>query len=158
MKKIKGLIILALIITFSLSTFANTPISEEKYRQIEENLLLGMNSSNTGLQISCAYFLGEMKSDRALIPLLKMLKSGVTVEERLIAALSLAKIRSEKGMFAVKQRIKFDESKRVQRLCRIFYNNYKFENIKGNVIVEPFHIVDLNMEYNGVKLEQFASK
>lgn len=157
MRNIKWLLTLVLMVTLAFSTFANTPISEEKYRQIEDNLLVGLNTENLGLHISCAYFLGEMKSDRAIIPLLKMLKSSDTEEERIIAALSLAKIKSERGLFAIKQRIKFDDSKRVQRLCEIFYMNHMVEELKGDVIVEPLHIVDLDMEYNGIKLAQFIN-
>ena len=88
---------------------------------------------------------------------MRMLKSSSSEEERLIAALSLSKIKSEKGMFAVKQRIKYDDSQRVQRLCKIFYNNYKLEDIDSDVIVEPFEVADLNLEYKGIKLEQFLN-
>lgn len=158
MYKLKSLAILILLATFTISTFASSPVTEEKFRQIEDNLLVGLNTDNQGLKISCAYFLGEMKSDRAVIPLLKILKSGDTEEERIIAALSLAKIDSEIGMFAVKRRIVFDESTRVQRLCKIFYTDHLFKEQKGDVIVEPFNLVDLDMEFNGVKLAQFDIK
>ena len=152
--KIKYVLVLMLIL--SVSIFAGNKNLEEKYKTIEDNLLVGLQTDNLGLKVSAAYFLGEMKSERAVIPLMKMLKGNTTEEEKLIAALSLAKIKSEKGMFAVKQRIKFDDSKRVQRLCDIFYKNYLFENIEGNVIVEPFDIADLNIEYRGIKLSQFV--
>jgi HEAT repeat protein len=152
--KIKYVLVLMLIL--SVSIFAGNKNLEEKYKTIEDNLLVGLQTDNLGLKVSAAYFLGEMKSERAVIPLMKMLKGNTTEEEKLIAALSLAKIKSEKGMFAVKQRIKFDDSKRVQRLCDIFYNNYLFENIEGNVIVEPFDFADLNIEYRGIKLSQFV--
>ena len=152
--KIKYVLIIMLI--FSASIFAGNMNLEEKYKIIEDNLLVGLQTDNLGLKVSAAYFLGEMKSERAVIPLMKMLKGNTTEEEKLIAALSLCKIKSEKGMFAVKQRIKFDDSERVQRLCNIFYKNYLFENIEGKVIVEPFDIADLNIEYKGIKLSQFA--
>jgi len=152
--KIKYVLVLMLILSVSIS--AGNKNLEEKYKTIEDNLLVGLQTDNLGLKVSAAYFLGEMKSERAVIPLMKMLKGNTTEEEKLIAALSLAKIKSEKGMFAVKQRIKYDDSKRVQRLCDIFYKNYLFENIEGNVIVEPFNIADLNIEYKGIKLSQFA--
>ena len=144
------------MLIFSASIFAGNMNLEEKYKIIEDNLLVGLQTDNLGLKVSAAYFLGEMKSERAVIPLMKMLKGNTTEEEKLIAALSLCKIKSEKGMFAVKQRIKFDDSERVQRLCNIFYKNYLFENIEGKVIVEPFDIADLNIEYKGIKLSQFA--
>lgn len=156
MLKINGLLITLLVLIFSISTLASSTITEEKYKQIEDNLLVGMNSDNLGLQVSCAYFLGEMKSDRAIIPLLKMLKSGGTEEERIMAALSLAKIKSERGLFAIKQRIKFDDSKRVQRLCEIFYTNHLVNELEGDIIVEPLNVVDLNLEYNGIKLADFT--
>jgi HEAT repeat protein len=148
--------VLVLMIIFSVSIFAGNKNLEEKYKTIEDNLLVGLQTDNLGLKVSAAYFLGEMKSERAVIPLMKILKGNTTDEEKLIAALSLCKIKSERGMFAVKQRIKFDDSERVKRLCDIFYKNYLFENIEGKVIVEPFDIADLNIEYKGIKLSQFA--
>lgn len=158
MYKSKSLAVLILLAAFTISTFASSPITEEKYRQIEDNLLVGLETENLGLNISCAYFLGEMKSDRAVIPLLKMLKGSESEEERIIAALSLAKINSEMGIFAVKQKIKFDDSERVQRLCKLFYNDHLVKEQSGKVIVEPLNIVDLDMEFNGIKLAQFDTK
>ena len=156
MTRIKINALLVLILIFSVSIFAGNKNLEDKYKSIEDNLLVGLQTDNLGLKVSAAYFLGEMRSERAVIPLMKMLKSNTTDEEKLIAALSLCKIKSEKGMFAVKQRIQFDDSERVQRLCDIFYKNYLFENIEGNVIVEPFDIADLDIEYKGIKLSRFA--
>ena len=158
MNKVKVVFTLILLVFLTSSLFAYSNFSEEKYRQIEDNLLVGINTDNRGLQISCAYFLGEMKSDRAVIPLLKMLKSGDTEEERIMAALSLSKINCDQGRFAVKQRIRFDDSERVQRLCEIFYTNCLMKKLKGDVILEPFRVVELNLEYNGIKLAYFAGK
>jgi hypothetical protein len=156
MHRLKKLLTLLILTFLTTSLIASSDFTEEKYRQIEDNLFVGLKSDNLGLKVSCAYFLGEMKSERAVFPLLKMLKSGDTEEERIVAALSLAKIRSEQGLFAIKQRIKFDDSERVQRICRIFYSNYLIEELKGDIIVEPFRVVDLDMEFNGIKLAQFA--
>lgn len=158
MKYIRRTLTLVLAVVFTVSTFASNKITEDKYRQIEDNLLHGIKSENLGLQISCAYFLGELKSERAIIPLLKMLKSGATEEERIMAALSLSKIDSDRGIFAIKQKIRFDDSERVQRLCELFYNKIIENELNGNVVVEPVRVVDFNSEYNGMKLSQFASK
>ena len=150
-------IVLILLLSLSVITFASNSNTDDKYEIIEKNLLIGLNSDNIGLKISSAYFLGEIKSDKAVFPLMKILKNSTSEEERLIAALSLSKIQSATGMFAVKQRIKFDDSERVQRLCKIFYNNYKLNEIDSDVIVEPFQIADLNLEYKGIKLQQFLN-
>lgn len=153
MKNFSKLILIVLTLLF---TTANYCFTKAKYQQIEDNLIVGINTDNRGLQVSCAFFLGELKSERAVIPLLRMLKSGITEEERIIAALSLSKIKSEQGMFAVKQRIKYDESERVQKLCAKFYNCFLENQKKSEVIVEPFEVVNLNLEYNGVKLADFV--
>lgn len=153
MKKVSVLSIVFLSLLFANNIFGYSP---EKYKQIEDNLIKGINTENRGLQISCAYFLGEMRSQRAVIPLMRMLKSGTTEEERIMAALSLSKIQSDKGLFAVKRNIEFDNSERVQRLCRLFYNCCMEKKTEGEVIVEPFTI-DLSMEYNGVKLSDFLN-
>lgn len=157
MKNIKVLAVAIFAILFTVSSFG---FSKEKYKQIENNLLVGLNTDNQGLQVSCAFFLGELKSEKAVIPLLKMLKSGKTEEERIIAALSLSKIQTERALFAVKQRIKFDDSERVQRLCELFYNCCMSNKNMGNVIVEPIKVVDLNIdlnqEFSGVSLADFA--
>lgn len=118
-----------LVCTFLItgSTVASTPertksnISIEK---IEDNLLEGLKSDNLGLRISTAYYLGEYKTERAVIPLIKMLHNEKEESARIQAALSLIKIGNSKGAFMVKQAAKFDESKKVRNFCTKFYNAY----------------------------------
>lgn len=91
---------------------------------IETNLLNGLSSENDGLQNSSAYFLGEMKSTRAVIPLLSILHNSNDEAKRINAALSLLKIGDARGIYAIKQSIKFDESPRVRKMCQNFYISY----------------------------------
>jgi len=105
-----------------------TILSDEEYHQAEQNLLAGIKSGNIGLQTSCAYFLGEMKSDRALIPLLKLVKNGATEEARIIAALSLYKIESKIGMYSLKYLAETDESELAKRVFDIIYKKYVSDN------------------------------
>jgi len=148
-----------ILLTFSIfsSTYAGVKELEKNYNIIEQNLIIGVESENQGLRLSAAYFLGEIKSKNGVIPLMRMLKTSSCEEERIIAALSLAKIKSEKGIFAVKQRIEFDDSERVKRLCKIFYYNHIFEKIKTDVIVEPFNFAYLNLDFKDIKLEHFLN-
>jgi len=88
------------------------------------NLMNGINSGNQGLRLSSSYFLGELKSDEAVIPLMRILKSDENEEARIMAALSLVKIGDARGVFAIKQAINFDSSERVKKLCSIFYQDY----------------------------------
>ena len=91
---------------------------------IIKNLMNGINSDNQGLRMSSAYLLGEFKSDEAVIPLMKILKSDDNEQSRIMSALSLLKIGDARGIFAIKQAIQFDESERVRKMCSIFYQDY----------------------------------
>ena len=98
--------------------------SEEEYSRIEENYIIGLNTDNVGLRTSCAYFLGEMKSDKAVIPLLKLLRYGETDQERIFAALSLYKIGSKRGIYKIKIMAEYDKSERVRIVLNRLYRTY----------------------------------
>lgn len=99
----------------------NAPKKSLSYRQAELNYINGVESDNAGLRLSSTLFLGEMKSDEAVIPLMKVLKSCEDEACRIAAALSLTKIGDSRGIYAVKKAAIFDESPRVRDLCWKFY-------------------------------------
>lgn len=112
-------------VKFVASSYNNFSVfTEDKLSMIEENLLTGIKSKNSGLQTSCAYFLGEMKSDKALIPLLKLARDGNTEEAKIIAGLSLYKIKSHIGLHILKGRAKNDESELVRKVFDRIYKKY----------------------------------
>ena len=80
--------------------------------------------------------LGELCCDRGIITLLDILHSNPSEELRILAALSLYKIGDSRGIFAIKQSIKYDESDRVSRLCEKFYRAYLQEESN-----EPVEVV-----------------
>lgn len=89
-----------------------------------ESLMMGIKSDNFGLRTSSAYMLGELKCERGVIPLLRMLKSEEREDARIVAALALLKIGNLKGIFAIKQAVIYDDSDRVRRVCANFYNSF----------------------------------
>ena len=94
-----------------VSSYNNfTVFTEDKLSLIEDNLLTGIKSKNSGLQTSCAYFLGEMKSSKAMISLLRLARNGATEEARIIAGLSLYKIHSKIGLYQLKGLSERDKS------------------------------------------------
>jgi len=101
-----------------------------------KTLLMGLNSENCGVKNGCAFMFGELCCDKGVIPLLKILHSDQKEEARIMAALSLYKIGDSRGIFAIKQAIRFDNSKRVSRLCEKFYKAFLFgkkNNLKTDV-------------------------
>lgn len=119
MKNLNKMMLLALILFLSSAVMAGTNTTST---DVENNLLVGLQSENLGLKTSSAYYLGTYGTSKSVIPLMKILKSGETEEERISAAVALSKINSEQALFAVKQRAKYDDSERVRRLCAMFYN------------------------------------
>ena len=127
MKRATVLFTFFLMAAFSFLTYAQTTVYSHTSAQkdcVKKSLLLGVESENLGLQSSAAYMLGETRCDEAVIPLLKILHNSPYEEMRIMAALSLYKIGDSRGIFAVRQAIKFDESKRVSKLCNKFYRAY----------------------------------
>lgn len=121
-----SIILTTVFLTYNL--FAGDPVKKDsKISQdlIEENYLEGLHSDNQGLRISCAYFLGELKSDKAVIPLMKMLRSEDNDGARLMAALSLIKIEDNTGLFMVSREGTFNSSDRVRKMCNHLYTAYK---------------------------------
>jgi hypothetical protein len=88
------------------------------------SLLDGLQSENLGLRTSCAYLLGELKVEEAIIPLMRMLRESNSEEERISAALALYKIETPLSINAVKKAGEFDESQWVSKLATNFYNQY----------------------------------
>ena len=100
-----------------------------------KTLLEGLQTENRGLQAGCTYMLGELCCDRGVITLLDILHNSPSEEIRILAALSLYKIGDSRGIFAIKQSIKYDDSDRVSRLCEKFYRAYLQKESNGQVEV-----------------------
>ncbi len=122
MKKL--IVVLSLALASILTAQSEYQTSLCSYDLIEQNYLEGLKAENCGLRTSCAYFLGEMKSEKAVIPLMGLLNSCPKVEVKLVAALSLIKIGDERGIFLVKRQAKFNNIERVRLLCERLYNSY----------------------------------
>jgi len=122
--KFFSIILVAVFFTAILTSAinaSNAPKKSLSYRQAELNYIHGVESDNAGLRLSSTLFLGEMKSDEAVIPLMRVLKSCDDEACRIAAALSLTKIGDSRGIFAVKKAAIYDESPRVRDLCWKFY-------------------------------------
>lgn len=119
--------LLVTFMLFSAIAFAgNAPAKKANInRDIAiENLLVGISSDNYGLRTTSAYMLGELESSEAVIKLMKMLREEKNEDARIMAALSLYKIGDARGINAIKQAIRFDDSEKVSKTCALFYQSY----------------------------------
>lgn len=125
---------------FTNLSYAEVNKTEKKantYEIIEQNRLIGLASDNEGLRISAAFNLGEMKSQKAVIPLIKLLREGTSEEERIIAALSLIKIGDPRGAFIVGRTAKLTDCEKLSYFCEKFYQSY-LNSAAGNQTKEIF--------------------
>jgi hypothetical protein len=126
---------LILILSFPMLPQETAVRNSSEMQACFETLQQGLTSDNVGLKAGCTYMVGVLRCQRSVITLLQILHSSPSEELRILAALSLYKIGDSRGIFALKQAIKFDESKRVQRMCEIFYKAYNRESPENNINV-----------------------
>lgn len=100
---------------------------------IVDNLETGLTSDNYGLRISSAYILSQLISSKTIdaddasktiIPLLKIMNSEENDEARIVAALALYRLKSERGLSLLKYAAEKDNSARFSRIGASFYNAY----------------------------------
>ncbi len=130
------LIAVLLLLSSSISLYAGTKISSANPKVTHkaiDNYLVGANSDNEGVKLSCAYFMGEYKITEGVIPLMKILHDGKTEETRIIAALALTKIGTPMALYAVKEASRLDNSERVRRLCRGFYDSSLLNGVNSKL-------------------------
>lgn len=139
MRKLLNTTAILLLISFLLmgSSFAGEkkiPNSNLDYDKVEQTLIMGLDSDNFGLKVSSAYMLGEIKSEKAVNRLTKLLRDANDERMRLAAALSLIKIGSEKSVYFVKQGQKFNDLEKIRDMCVHLYKAHVATTFNG---VEP---------------------
>ncbi len=119
-----ALVVLLMLTTNLALNAGQTECSKQKLdiSKIEANLLVGLASENLGLKTSSAYLLGELKAEGAVNALENVLLNDEDQRVRLMAALSLVKIGTERSLYIVKRHGKFGEFERVNRMCERLYN------------------------------------
>jgi len=126
---------LTIVLAVSLTTtaFAGTGKDENKatfdMATVEANLIAGVQSENFGLRTSAATMLGDLKCPNGVLALMSVLRNDTDERARIVAALALTKIGDPVGMYAVKQTARLDSNERVKKLCGLFYQERKQQEI-----------------------------
>jgi len=100
---------------------ATPPAKNLNIVKTEDMLLQEMETDNIEIRVSSALTLGELRSEKAVIPLMRILKNDDDERARISAAISLWKIGDGRGLYAIKRAVQFDESARVRRICKLLY-------------------------------------
>jgi len=129
----KRLIIILAAGTMACTTlFARQPTEQTLYSQvqidrIEKSIARGLESKETAQQTDAAMMLHRMQGhvpahewDRCIIPLMRILNCEDNQPSvRLLAALVLHELRTERGDFAIARNALFTDDTRVKRYCTI---------------------------------------
>jgi HEAT repeat protein len=132
------------MILVALALIAVPLLAKEAKELIEVNAMIGLETSNSGLQRSCALMLGKLQSERAVIPLMTIFRNHPDENVRIAAAWALCKIGDARGVYAVKRAVKYDESPKVQSVCAWYYENL----VKPGtfIFIYPKESVAVNMQ------------
>lgn len=150
--KRSGLIIgvIALAIALSVPATAHDmrkDLGEAKYDLAVQNLVqaVGEQNTNEGLRVSAIFMLGELEAKSSVVPLMGVLRNNTNEKARIAAAWALCKIGNEIGSYAVKQAVRFDDSRKVQLHCAWYYNLYVSEGTFAFIpsVSSPTQIAEL---------------
>ena len=128
--KTAGTIFVALlvaVITQARAQDIQKELGDARFDKAVENYLVALQSPNDGLRRSAIYQLGQLAAKDAAIPLMGILRNAQDEKSRVAAAWALCKIGNPAGTYAVKQAVRFDESKKVKMHAAWYFNLYVSE-------------------------------
>ena len=128
--KALGMLLVALLVVVSSEARAQDAqkaLEGAKFDKAVANYLVALQSPNDGLRRSAIYLLGQLQAKRATIPLMVVLRNSTDEKSRIAAAWALCRIGSEAGTYAVKEAVRFDDSKKVQMHSAWYYTLYVAE-------------------------------
>ena len=99
--------------------------------------LQGVCCADESIRLDCVCKLGELKSEKALFALMKVLREDPCEAVRVAAAQSLVKMGDPRGVFLVARHAKFSDSEKVSRFCDKFYQAYQYQEYLAKQGIEP---------------------
>ncbi len=104
---------------------------------IIENLVIGLQTDNAGLQRSCALMLGQIYGEEADIQLMYAMRNDNDPEVRIAAAWALCRLGGKVGTYLVKHKARFEENEKVKAHEAFYYDTYVQRGV--------FKIVDIQV-------------
>lgn len=126
-----------LILSVFIFSFAIINAQQEKkssrIEQAELSYIQGLTSPINGIRVTCAYYLGELKSENAVSSLIDMMRYDRCAAAKIIAAYSLINIGNEDGIAELKKIRAFnppevDDNEECIRLLSQLFEKYLQQN------------------------------
>lgn len=126
----------AMVVLFTTASYSQPAAGAVKFTA-EDNYIKGLESDNLGVKTDCIYYLGKMKSVRAVEPLIGILKNAYTFNAvRVMAALALLQIEDPEGVSAVKYAADNCDCDQVKTLCNYFHKIHSMENNYKDLVAQ----------------------
>lgn len=130
MKKLALSIFGIVFILFATNIFSQTQAENEdaaKHAAALKKPFCGVCCDDETIRLDCVCKIGTMKSEKALLTLMRVLREDPCEGVRIAAAHSLIKIGDPRGVYLVSRLAKFSDSERLSRLCTRFYKAYQYQ-------------------------------
>jgi HEAT repeat protein len=126
-QKMKNLLLTLVIAAVSLTALNASPDKLELNKNNYASLCQGIKSENTGLKRSAVYMAGKYSIAEATDVLIEVLKTEKDPSTKVLIALSLYKIGTEKALEAVEYLAKNDTDKEVKRMSLAILQQVEFD-------------------------------
>jgi hypothetical protein len=132
--KLRIILPLFMLLVATANLFAQSTLTDEDARRqmICKNPFKYLCSDDEGLRLDAAFILGHKKCQKAVIPLMKVLREDPSEAVRIVAAQSLIKIGDPVGVYLVQRSVKYNDFAKVRNLCEKFYNSYLAKQANTN--------------------------
>lgn len=116
--KTRSSLVVGLVLAMWTITFVGGPVvaSEPLVSDYDQYLINALKDENVGIRTSAAQLLGERKTEAAVKPLVKMLKTEKNYAARIVAATALYQIGDEKALPFLKEAAKKDKNLTVRHV------------------------------------------
>ena len=134
MKAYKGFltaVLLAAVLMGSGYTQSNSIKDITAHKYALENLIAGIHSENDGVRRSSIYLAGYYRITQTEDALIDQLKKEKNASTRILIALVLYELGSEKGLFEVKDLSLNDKEAKVRRMATQIYNEYLVNDLSN---------------------------
>jgi hypothetical protein len=120
--------IIFLLLATNIFSQSQTEIDDAaKHEAAMKKPFAGVCCTDETIRLDCVCKLGELKSDKALFTLMKILREDPCEAVRIAAAQSLVKMGDPRGVFLVARHAKFSDSEKVSRFCEKFFQAYQYQ-------------------------------
>lgn len=117
--KTRSSFVVGLVLAMWAMTFVGGTLmaSEPLVSDYDQYLINALKDENVGIRTSAAQLLGERKTEAAVKPLVKMLKTEKNYAARIVAATALYQIGDEKALPFLKEAAKKDKNLTVRHVA-----------------------------------------